>query len=421
MSPFVIILFSLLFSAFFSGMEIAFISANKLRIELDKKKGRIGSNIIALFVNNPGKFLATMLIGNNISLVIYGIVMAMLVEPFIKLNIVESPGMVLFIQTIFSTFIILTTAEFLPKVIFRSVPNVMMNILVFPVFFFYILFYPITLFINWISEIIIRRLRKPDNESSDQGVRHLFNKIDLVNFIGEAGNERESETTQKNDLKLFQNALDFSSLKTRDCMTPRTEIVAVPIDCDIKELRQKFIDTGYSKIVVYDDNIDEVVGYVTSKSLFKNISTINGNLIETDYVPETMAASRLLEQLIQGKKSLAIVVDEFGGVSGLITIEDIIEEIFGEIEDEHDTVELIEKQISDKEFILSGRLEINHVNDKYNLDLPKSEDYDTIAGLIFHHYENIPKLNKLITIGDFEFKILKVSDTKIGLVHLYVL
>jgi len=409
------ITFTLIFSAFFSGMEIAFISANRLRIELDKKQGLFSSKIISVFIKNPGKFLTTMLVGNNIALVIYSLIMVSILEPLIK-SFIAFPVGVFLIQTIISTLLILFTGEFVPKIIFRAEPNIALNIFAVPIFLFYILFYPLTYLINWISEIIIRGFHK--NKNTLKEVKKVFNKVDLIHLINQSQEKAIEESGDENDLKLFQNALDFSSVKVRDCMIPRTEILAVEIDSPISELKQKFIESGFSKILVFKESIDNITGYVTSKSLFKKFKSIRERIIEISYVPETMQAKKLLEKFIEEKKSMAVVVDEFGGVSGMLTIEDIIEEIFGEIEDEHDTNELIEKIINDEEYIFSGRLEIDYLNEKYDFHLPESEDYETLAGLIIHYFENIPKLNERILIEPFELKILKVTKTRIELVHL---
>ena len=410
-----IILLMLVLSAFFSGMEIAFISANRLRIELDKKQGHFASSFVNVFENNQGKYLTTMLVGNNIALVVYSLLMANLLQPGIE-RFFQSQGMVILVQTVVSTMLILVTAEFLPKLVFRSEPNTALNIFALPVMLVYVIFFPLTSFINWVAEGIIKSFHREENTKSE--VSRVFDKIDLVHLINQAKEEEKEETAQENDLKIFQNALDFSSVKVRDCMVPRTEIVAIEIDSSIEELHKKIIESDFSKILVYKDNIDNIVGNITSKSLLKKMNSIREKVIELSFVPETMAANRLLEQFIQEKKNVAVVVDEFGGVSGMLTIEDIIEEIFGEIEDEHDTPALVEKEVSENEYILSGRLEIDYLNDKYHLKLPESEDYETLAGFIFHHYENIPKLNERIRIEPFEIKILKVSKTKIDLIHL---
>ena len=417
MSSFILIVLSLLFSAFFSGVEIAFISSNRLRIELDKKQGLFSAKVISKFVDNPGKFLTTMLVGNNIALVLYGIIMASLLEPIIT-RFFSSSVVIMITQTIISTLLILVTAEFLPKVVFRSIPNLTLNIFSLPGMVFYILFYPLTSLIVWLSDTIIKGLRRNDNYVLKS--KQLFNKIDLLHLIHQSGESESVVAAADNELKLFQNALDFSSVKVRDCMVPRTEIVAAEINIPIEELHRKFISTGFSKILIYNENIDNIIGYVTSKTLFKKIKKLNTWLIEVPFVPEAMSARRLLEKFIQEKKNVAVVVDEFGGVSGMLTIEDIIEEIFGEIEDEHDTTELIEKQINNDEFIFSGRLEIDYLNEKYHLKIPESEDYETLAGFIFHWHENIPMINEHIIIEPFILKILKVSKTKIDLIHLKI-
>jgi CBS domain containing-hemolysin-like protein len=359
-----------------------------------------------------------MLVGNNIALVIYSIVMASLLDPFIRLY-VNHEIVVLTIQTLISTFFILVTAEFLPKTIFRNIANVSLNIMALPIFFFYLVFYPITYLINSLTHLILRGIKNDSN--LHERTRNVFNKVDLLYFINQSNTSDESMEENSDEIKLFQNALDFSSVKVRDCMVPRTEIVALELGTTIEELKKVFIETGVSKIPIYKENIDNIIGYITSKSLFSTQNDKELRIIELSYVPETMSANKLLKRLIQDKKSLAIVVDEFGGVSGMLTIEDIIEEIFGEIEDEHDTSELIEKKISDTEYIFSGRLEIDHINENYNLKIPESEEYGTLAGYIINYYESIPKLNERILIKPFEIKILKVSSTKIELIHLKII
>ncbi len=415
MNNLLLILITLIFSAFFSGMEIAYVTANRLRIGIEKKQGLPVSSIISIFINNPAKYLTSMLVGNNIALVIYSLVMARILEPLIY-NFTSSSGIVLLLQTFISTILILITGEFLPKIVFRSIPNLLLNIFSIPVLFFYMLFYPVTSFISWISEFVIKKMHI--DVANVSNVKQAFNKVDLIHLITQSKEKKTEEIGFENDLKIFQNALDFSSVKVRDCMVPRTEIIAIEVNSPIQELLDKFIETGFSKILVFEDTIDNIIGYITSKSLFKKIESIRERIIEISFVPEAMPAHKLLEKFIQEKKNMAIVVDEFGGVSGMLTIEDIIEEIFGEIEDEHDSPELIEKQIGLNEFVFSGRLEIDYLNDKYHLKLPKSEDYETLTGLIFYYYENIPKHNDHIRIEDFEIKILKASKTRIELLKL---
>ncbi|MBN2212841.1 MAG: HlyC/CorC family transporter [Bacteroidales bacterium] len=418
MSSITIILIALLMSAFFSGMEIAFVASNKLRIELDKKQNLFSSKIISIFTLNPGHYITTMLVGNNIALVVYGLFMAKLLEPVIQALITSEIG-ILVIQTVISTLIILLTAEFLPKTLVRINPNVILNIFSLPVFVFYIVFYPVVYLIVNLVNVILKRFTGTDSLNVNQNP--VFGKIDLYHLISEGGEESRDENSDLDELKLFKNALEFSNVKVRDCMIPRTEIVAMDISSEIEDLKQRFIETGFSKIVVYDESFDNFVGYITSKELFKNPESIGDQLIDISFVPETMAANTLLQRLINEHKSMVLVVDEFGGISGLVTIEDIIEEIFGEIEDEHDSTELIERKMSDSDYLFSARLEIDYINEKYNLDIPDSEEYDTIAGFIFYHYENIPKMYEKIIIGKHEFKILKVSKTRIELVQLKVL
>jgi len=410
-----IIIGSLIFSAFFSGMEIAFISSNKLRIELDKKQKLYPSQIISIFIKNPGQYIATMLVGNNIALVIFGIIMAIILKPFI-IKFSSNEIAILIIQTIISTVIILFTAEFLPKALFMIRPNIALNIFSPPVLFFYIIFYPITKIIIWISNFLLKFLF--NIKINKQQGKNVFGKVDLDNLINEGHSELKMDNQIEHNVKIFQNALDFSKVKLRECMVPRTEITALELNNSIEELKQKFIETGFSRIIIYKVNIDNIIGYINSKKLFEKPKNIKSKLVRVLIVPETMAANKLLSLFIKEKKSIAIVVDEFGGTAGMVTIEDIIEEIFGEIEDEHDVIELEEKQINENEFVFSGRLEIDYLNNKYNLNIPETGDYETIAGFILYHYESIPKINETITIDSFIFKILKVTNTRLGLVNL---
>ncbi len=418
MNSIIIILLTLLLSSFFSGMEIAFVASNKLRIELDKKQGLFSSRFISIFSQHPGKYITTMLVGNNIALVIYGLFMAKILEPLL-INIISSEIGILLIQTVLSTFIILFAAEFLPKTLVRINPNLALNIFAFPVYFFYIFFFPLTNAIIWLVNLILKKFL--NTPTFNHKKRDVFSKIDLYHLITENNKEEENRDSGNNELKLFQNALEFSNVKLRECMIPRTEIVALEVNSSIEDLKQKFIETGYSKILIYEESVDNIIGYITSKELFNQPKKIKPYLIAIFFVPETMVANNLLQKLIQEHKSMAIVVDEFGGISGLVTIEDIIEEIFGEIEDEHDNIELTEKQINDNEYLFSGRLEIDYINEKYKLNIPESEEYETLAGYIIYHFESIPKMNERIIINQIEFKILKVSKTKIELIHMWIL
>lgn len=417
MNPWIIIIISLLFSAFFSGMEIAFISANRLRIELDKKQGGVSSRILSIVTKKPNQYIATMLVGNNIALVVYGIFMAIILEPVI-LKFTSSESGILLIQTIISTLIILITAEFLPKTLFRINPNGILHVFSVPVYLFYYGLYPVAWFTIFISNTFIKKILKRDIGAGTQNF--VFGKIDLNALVTEGTKEITQPEEKDNDFKMFQNALEFSSLKVRDCMIPRTEIIAMDVNVSVDELNQKFVETGLSKILIYEESVDNVIGYIHVKELFKNINEIKSNLLPVSFVPETMSAQKLLQEFIKDGKSLSVVVDEFGGISGMLTIEDIMEEIFGEIEDEHDSMELIEQQTAENEYLLSGRLEIDYLNEKYNLNLPENDDYDTLAGLIIYHSEKIPVLNETIIVEPFTFKILKVTQTRIELIRVTV-
>lgn len=415
MNNVIIIILSLLFSAFFSGMEIAFISSNKLRLELDIKQGHLTSRVISIFTARPGDYIATMLVGNNISLVIYGILMAILLEPLIS-RYTSSESTILVFQTILSTLIILFTAEFLPKTIFRLSPNFALRVFAIPVLIFYILLYPLTRLTIVISGFLLHNvMRVPRSKKAHPDA---FGKIDLDNLVNESHAERDHQEEPEQEIKLFQNALDFSNVKLRDCMVPRTEIVAFDETVSMEELSAKFIETGLSKILIYRDSTDNIIGYVNSKELFKNPSDLPSMLMSLPIVPETMPANKLLQSFIRDNKSISVVVDEFGGTSGIVTMEDILEEIIGEIEDEHDTSELTEDKLNEHEYIFSARHEIDYLNEKYRLNIPESDDYETLAGLILFHCERIPKINDRIRIEGFVVRILDVSETRIELIHL---
>jgi CBS domain containing-hemolysin-like protein len=415
MHPGITILTCLILSAFFSGVEIAFVSANRLRLEIDKKQGLFSSRIVNIFIQNPAQFIATMLIGNNVVLVIYGIVMAGILEPLL-FQITPHTYSILILQTLISTLLILVTAEFLPKAIFRLIPNILLNVLSIPILIFYILLFPIARSIMWISRLFIRKL--VDNKNNVINEMYVFGKVDLNHLFQDIKQKSKSELDTEHEIRIFQNALDFSNVKLRECMVPRTEIVAVEDDCSIEDLRKKFIETGFSKIVVFENSIDNIIGYISSKDLFKNPLSLKSKIIKAPIIPGTMNASRFLQILLQERKSLGIVVDEFGGTSGIVTIEDIMEEIFGEIEDEHDTVEIIEKVLPNKEFIFSGKIQIEHLNDKYKLLIPDSEEYETLAGFIIHNIGRLPVLNEEFNINHFSFKILKIDNKRIELLML---
>jgi CBS domain containing-hemolysin-like protein len=415
MNNVIIILLSLLFSAFFSGMEIAFIASNKLRLELDIKQGHLTSRVISIFTSRPGDYIATMLVGNNIALVLYGIMMAILLEPSIS-RYTSSESTILIIQTIISTLIILFTAEFLPKTLFRLSPNTSLRVFAIPVLIFYILLYPVTKLTIAISGFIMHNFMRVPRDIKAQPI--AFGKIDLDNLVSESHAKLDQQVDPEQEIKLFQNALDFSNVKLRDCMVPRTEIVAFDESVSMEELRSKFIETGLSKILIYRESTDNIIGYINSKELFKNPSDLSSMIMSLPIVPETMPANKLLQSFIKDHKSISVVVDEFGGTSGIVTMEDILEEIIGEIEDEHDSSELTEDKLNEQEYIFSARLEIDYLNEKYRLDIPESDDYETLAGLILFHYESIPKINDRIHIDGFVFRILDASETRIELIHL---
>lgn len=419
MNQLLLILFTLLLAAFFAGMEIAFLASNKLRLELDRKQGLFSSKIIGIFQEHSGQYIATIQLGNNIAIVIFGIYMARWLEPAIN-GIISSEIGVMLVQTLISTLIILALAEFLPKALVRINPNLALRLLSLPLLLVFVLLYPVSVIIHRLSNMILKAIIRTD--SVNQYDQMVFGKIDLNHLIDESQDKTgESNNEEQDEIRLFQNALDFSSVKVRDCLVPRTEIVALNISDSIEDLRHKFIDSGFSKILIFDNNIDNMVGYVTSKELFKNPSDIKSMLNDISYIPETMPANKLLKKFIQERRSIAVVVDEFGGISGMLTIEDIMEEIFGEIDDEHDIDEFIEKNPEAGQYIFSGRLEIDYLNEKYTLHLPESEEYDTLAGYIIFQHQNIPKVNDKIITEKYEFRILKVSRTRIDLVQLKTL
>jgi CBS domain containing-hemolysin-like protein len=411
-----IIFFTLLASAFFSGMEIAFFSSDKLRLELDKGRHRFKGKIIEHFYKHPGQYIATMLVGNNIALVIYSLAFTAMVHPWLT-GLNEHETLSLIFQTAVSTILILIVAEFLPKTIFRINPNMALNFLALPVALFYLLFYPITKFSIGMSRLVLRFIFKVKIEPKNE--TRVFGRVDLYNLFGEMDRTRPTSFLKiDSEIKLFQNALDFSKVKIRDCMIPRTEIVLLNVDDEIDVLTQKFIETGYSKIMIYQDNSDNIIGYVHSSDLFHNPGKIQSCLRKLSYVPETMEANKLLGILLHEHKSTAIVVDEFGGTAGMITTEDILEEIFGEIEDEHDTPDLIEKTLGENHYIFSGRASISYLNDKYYLRLPEDDQYETLAGYILSYHTSFPKNNSILNIVNYEFRILRSTRTKIELVEM---
>ena len=420
------LLVSMLFSAFFSGMEIAFVSSNRLRAEMDREKNGLSQKAISVFYQHPHNFVSTMLVGNNISLVIYGILFAKLFDATLFYPL--SDGMRVTADTLLSTLVVLFTGEFLPKTIFKNNPNTMLTFFAIPAYLCYVVLYPVSRFATLLSKGLLRligvRMSKEDEDKE-------FTKVDLDYLVQTSIDNADNEDEIGEEVKIFQNALDFSETKVRDCMVPRTEIDAVEDTSTIEELKQIFIESGHSKIIVYHEDIDHVVGYIHSSDMFRldsasvansPLHTLQSSLIRTiSFVPETMLASKLMQMLMQQKRSLAIVVDEFGGTSGLVSLEDIMEEITGEIEDEHDNSKHVAKQVGDHEYILSARLEIEKINEQFDLSLPESDEYMTLGGLILHEYQSFPKLNEVVKIREFEFKILKNTATKIELVRLKVI
>lgn len=416
MDTYIYLLITMAFSAFFSGMEIAFVSVDKLRFEMDRKEG-LTSRILSFFFRNSNNFISTMLVGNNVALVIYGILMAQIIKIHLLGDLISNDFVEVLLQTIISTLIILVTGEFLPKTLFKINPNLVLKISAFPLFICYIVLYPISRLASGLSYLFLRLFGMKINKEASA---KAFGKVDLDYFVQSSIDNAEDEEELDAEVKIFQNALDFSSIKIRDCIVPRTEIVAVDLDTSLEELKSLFVESGISKIIVYDGNIDNVVGYIHSSEMFRNPSDWRNNVKEVPIVPETMAAHKLMKLFMQQKKTIAVVVDEFGGTSGIVSLEDLVEEIFGDIEDEHDNTSYVCKQIGEGEYVLSGRLEIEKVNETFGLDLPEEDDYMTVGGLILNRYQSFPKLHEVVTIDKFQFKIIKVTATKIELVRLKV-
>ncbi|MFZ2339718.1 MAG: hemolysin family protein [Bacteroidales bacterium] len=416
MNAILVIIIVMIFSAFFSGMEIAFVASNKLRIELDRKQGNFGSQFTGVFTNNPGQFIATMLIGNNIALVIYGLFFSRLLNP-VLLPLLQSDLAVLVVNTVISAALILLMSEFLPKTVFMISPNFFLNTLSFPAMLAYIIFYPISKFALGASNLFLWLFFGMKGNKKEQE-NLVFSKVDLDNFISEGKQSTGSAEPLRENIKIFRNALDFSNVKVRECMVPRTEIDAIEAGSKVPDLKERFIQTGHSRILVYQNTIDNIIGYFELKDVFKDPPDIMSCVRKLAIVPETMAANKLLKLFFDEKKSVALVVDEFGGTSGMVTIEDILEEIVGDIEDEHDYYELTEKEVGPGEFVFSGRLEIDYLNETYELDLPEEDDYETLAGLILYHHGSIPVVNETIRIRNYIFRILKVTATRIELVNV---
>ena len=407
-------LVALLFSAFFSGLEIAFISANKLQLELDKSNGKFYSKMIAFFSKNESDFITTMLVGNNISLVVYGIVMTQILTPKLELFF-NSDFILLLIQTIIATLIVLVTAEFLPKTIFRVFPNQILNIFSIPIWLFFVFLRPISILMLKITHVILKYVLK-QNITKD---KQVFGKTDLDDFLSNVKSAEGAEDTRV-EVKMLQNALDLSEKRVRECMIPRTEIIAIDMLSSMDEVKAKFIDTKLSKLLVFKGNIDKIIGYVHSYDLFKSPKNLKSILLPLPFVPESMKAMELLNQFIESNKGVAVVLDEFGGTAGMITIEDVTEEIVGEIVDEHDVDEAVDQQIDATTFILLGRDYVEDINRKYNLALPESDEYETISGLLLDFLEKIPKKEDIIEFKGYHFTIINVSKTTIQEVKLVV-
>ena len=415
MTNYILLIVSLLFSAFFSGMEIAFVSSNKLRFELEKKERSITAKVLGFFYRHPQQYITTMLVGNNICLVVFSILMAKWLEPYFRIFVTEDLVISL-LQSVVATIIVLFIGEFFPKTIFRLNPNLWLNLFAPFLFVVYILLYPITLFTTWIS---VSGLRLFGVKLKDKVDDITFSRTDLMYLLQESYDPQDDTEDVEAEVKIFQNALDFSKIKLRDCCIPRTEIVALPDTSVVDELKNKFIETGLSKILIYTKDIDHIIGYIHSSEMFNHKEEWKEHINQVLIVPENMAAQRLMKMFMQEKKSIAVVVDEFGGTAGIVTLEDIMEEIFGDIKDEHDLREYVAKKITENEFVLSGRLEVERVNEQFGLELPESDQYETIAGLILENCGHFPKVNELIKVGKFTFKCVKMVDNRIDLVKLF--
>lgn len=421
----VIIVLMLMLSAFFSGMEIAYVSSNKIHIEIEKKQEGLLAQILSRLTAKPSKFITTMLIGNNIALVVYGFFMGDLLVNWFQSKLPTENVVIdylftdfsLLTQTIISTIIILITAEFLPKVFFQIYANTLLKLLALPAYLFYMLFSWVSDFVIWISDFVLKAFFKTEGDQ----IQLAFTKVELGNYISEQMESVEKDEEVDAEIQIFQNALEFSEVKAREVMVPRTEIEAVELHENVKNLSALFTETGYSKILVYKDTVDDILGYVHSFDLFKKPKTIKNVLMPVEFVPETMLIKDILNVLIKKRKSMAVVLDEYGGTSGIMTVEDIVEELFGEIEDEHDSADLIEVELGEDHYKFSARLEVDYINESYKLNLPDGENYETLGGLIVSQTEGIPEPNEIVQIDNLQFTILEVSNTKIDLVALKVL
>lgn len=404
-------------SAFFSGMEIAFVASNRLLMKVGKDQSGLSQHCLKVFYANPNSFVSTMLVGNNIVLVVYGILFARIFDGLWQLAGISNDATLVMLDSICSTLVILFTGEFLPKTLFKSNPNRLMSLLAPVAYLFYIVLWPISRFSTLLSRLFLRLLGVKMEEGNNDGT---FTKVDLDDLVQSSIDNTPQGGEVDDEMKIFQNALDFPDLKVRDCMVPRTDINAVPYDCTADELQQKFVESGNTKILIYKEDIDHIVGYIHTLELFRAREKWHDHIRQMPFVPETMAAQKLMQIFLGQKKSIGVVVDEFGGTSGIVSLEDIVEEIFGDIEDEHDNTNYIAKQTADGDYILSGRLEIDKANELFNLGLPDSGEYKTISGLILHAYQSFPKLNEVVKVGKYHFKIVKKTMTKIEVVRLHV-
>lgn len=404
-------------SAFFSGMEIAFVASNRLLMKVGKDQSGLSQHCLKVFYANPNGFVSTMLVGNNIVLVVYGILFARIFDGLWQMAGISNDATLVMLDSVCSTLVILFTGEFLPKTLFKSNPNRLMSLLAPVAYLFYIVLWPISRFSTLLSRLFLRLMGVKMEEGNNDGT---FTKVDLDDLVQSSIDNTPQGGEVDDEMKIFQNALDFPDLKVRDCMVPRTEINAVPYDCTADELQQKFVESGNSKILIYKEDIDHIVGYIHTLELFRAREKWHDHIRQMPFVPETMAAQKLMQIFLGQKKSIGVVVDEFGGTSGIVSLEDIVEEIFGDIEDEHDNTNYIAKQAADGDYILSGRLEIDKANELFNLGLPDSGEYKTISGLILHAYQSFPKLNEVVKVGKYHFKIVKKTMTKIEVVRLHV-
>ena len=411
--PLIGIIITLFFSAFFSGLEIAFLSSNRLKIELDKSTGSINSKILNLFYKKESDFIAMLLLGNNVALVLFGLFAALLFEPIIVNWGVSGNALILLIQTIISGTLVLITAEFLPKALVQINPNGYLRFSALPMMLIYIVLFVPTIFIMMLSSAVLRLL-KVDSSNNEK----VFSRVDLEHYVQDINNRINDEQDLGNEMQILQNALDFNSIKARDCMIPRIDIHGLDLEEPVSVLHKYFTDTGLSKIIIYKENIDNIIGYVHSFEMFKNPETIKQILLPIAFVPEAKSGMELLELFSKNSGNIAVVVDEYGGTAGIVTIEDVIEEIFGEIEDEHDSEILLEKIVNDNEFLFSARHEIDYLNSEYELDFEEDETYETLGGLIIHHLASIPEAGTKIEINDIEVLIEEVSDRKIDVVRI---